>query len=192
MVFRFSRDPRFVGKVIFIENYDFNVCRHLVQGVDAWINVPRRPLEACGTSGQKVAMNGGLNISILDGWWAEAYDGANGFAIGSGSEHSNWDRQDHLDVQSLYEVLEKQVVPLFYDRDAQGIPHGWVQRQKHSLRTLTWRFSSRRMLMDYTLGCYLPAAGGMTSSLGVDVRLLQESFTLPPFARQPWMGALNK
>jgi glycogen phosphorylase len=192
MVFRFCRDPRFVGKIIFIENYDFNVCRHLVQGVDAWINTPRRPLEACGTSGQKVAMNGGLNISILDGWWAEAYDGANGFAIGTGSEHSNWDRQDHLDTQSLYEVLEKQVVPLFYDRDAQGIPHGWVQRQKHSLRTLTWRFSSRRMLMDYTLGCYLPAAGGMTSSLGVDVRLLQESFTLPPFARQPWMGALNK
>ncbi len=192
MVFRFSRDPRFVGKVIFIENYDFNVCRHMVQGVDAWINIPRRPLEACGTSGQKVAMNGGLNVSILDGWWAEAYDGANGFAVGNGSEHSNWDRQDHIDADALYKVLEEEVVPLFYNRDAEGIARGWVARQKHSLRTLTWRYSSRRMLMDYTLGCYLPAAGGMTSSVGSDVRFLEESFTLPPFARQPWMGVLNK
>jgi len=192
MVFRFSRDPRFVGKVIFLENYDFNVCRHMVQGVDAWINIPRRPLEACGTSGQKVAMNGGLNISILDGWWAEAYDGANGFGIGTGSEHSNWDFQDHMDVQALYQVLEDEVVPLFYNRNEQGIPRGWIARQKHSLRTLTWRFSSRRMLIDYTLGCYLPASGGMTSSTSIDVRLLEESFALPPFARQPWLDALNK
>jgi starch phosphorylase len=192
MVFRFSRDPRFVGKIIFLENYDFNVCRHLVQGVDGWINTPRRPLEACGTSGQKVAMNGGLNISILDGWWAEAYDGANGFAIGNGSEHSNWDTQDHMDIQLMYKVLEEEVVPLFYDRDMEGIAHGWVARQKHALRTLTWRFSSRRMLMDYTLGCYLPAAGGMTSSTKIDVRLIEESFVLPPFAKQSWMGSLNK
>jgi starch phosphorylase len=192
MVFRFSREPRFAGKVVFIENYDFNVCRHLVQGVDAWINMPRRPLEACGTSGQKLAMNGGLNISILDGWWAEAYDGANGFAVGNCSEHSNWDFQDHNDIQSLYKVLENEVVPLFYDRGADGIPHRWVAMQKHALRTLTWRFSSRRMLMDYTLGCYLPASGGMTSSTGIDVRLVEESFVLPPFARQPWLGSLNK
>lgn len=191
MVFKFSRDPRFIGKVIFIENYDFNVCRHLVQGVDAWLNMPRRPLEACGTSGQKVAMNGGLNISILDGWWAEAYDGANGFAIGQGSEHSNFDQQDHIDVQSLYKVLEEEVVPLFYDRGPEGIPHGWIARQKHALRTLTWRFSSRRMLMDYTLGCYLPATGGMTSSTGTDFRLFEESFMLPPFAQQPWLSSLS-
>lgn len=192
MVFRFGRDPRFRGKVVFIENYDFNVCRHLVQGVDAWLNLPRRPLEACGTSGQKAAMNGGLNISILDGWWAEAYDGANGFAIGNGGEHSNWDKQDDIDAESLYTVLENEVVPLFYDRDENGIPHGWVARQKHALRTLSWRFSSRRMMIDYTMGCYLPAAGGMTSSTGTDVRLVGESFTLPAFARQPWLGTLNK
>jgi len=192
MAFRFSKDQRFVGKVIFIENYDFNVCRHLVQGVDAWINVPRRPLEACGTSGQKVAVNGGLNISILDGWWAEAYDGANGFAVGNGSEHSNWDLQDHMDVQSLYKVLESEVVPMFYDRDPEGIPHRWIARQKHSLRTLTWRFSARRMLVDYTIGCYLPAAGGTTSSTGLDVRLMEESFVLPLFAQQPWMDSLRK
>jgi starch phosphorylase len=137
-------------------------------------------------------MNGGLNISILDGWWAEAYDGANGFAIGNGAEHSNWERQDHMDTQSLYEVLEREVVPLFYDRGAEGIPHGWIARQKHAMRTLTWRFSSRRMLMDYALGCYLPAAGGVTSSTGIDVRLLEESFVLPPFAKQPWLDSLGK
>jgi starch phosphorylase len=137
-------------------------------------------------------MNGGLNISVLDGWWAEAYDGANGFAIGNGSEHANWDRQDQIDVESLYNVLENEVVGLFYDRDPDGVPRGWIARQKHALRTLSWRFSSRRMLIDYTLGCYLPAAGGMTSSTGVDIRLLGETFALPPFAQQPWMNSLTK
>jgi starch phosphorylase len=177
-VFRFTRDPRFIGKVVFLENYDINVARHLVQGVDAWLNVPRRPLEASGTSGQKVAVNGGLNISTLDGWWAQAYDGFNGFAIGYGCEHSNLDHQDHVDIQALYDVLENQVVPLFYDRDQDGIPHGWIARQKHALRTLIWRFSARRMIVDYTLGCYLPAAGGLTSSLRVDARLLGDALNV--------------
>ena len=186
-VFRFTRDPRFIGKIIFIENYDFNVCRHFVQGVDAWLNTPRRPLEACGTSGQKVAMNGGLNISILDGWWAQAYDGANGFAIGRGSEHSKIDHQDHIDEQSLFDVLESEVVPMFYDQDEDGVPHRWVAMQKHALQTLTWRFSARRMVVDYTLGCYLPAAGGLTSTVSADVRILKQAFKLPPFARQPWL-----
>ncbi len=191
-VFRFTRDPRFIGKIVFVENYDINVCRHLVQGVDGWINTPRRPLEACGTSGQKVAMNGGLNISVLDGWWAEAYDGANGFAVGHGSEHSDLDHQDHMDIQALYSVLENEVVPLFYDRDDDGVPHGWVARQKHALRTLTWRFSAHRMLIDYALGCYLPAVGGLTSSLRVDARLLNEAFSLPRFAQGPWLAGLKK
>jgi len=164
-VFRMTRDRRFLGRVVFLENYDINVSRHLVQGVDLWLSAPRRPLEACGTSGQKVAINGGLNLSVLDGWWAEAYDGTNGFAIGTGSEHSNWDRQDHLDTQSFHEVLENKVLPLFYDRGQDGIPHGWVAMQKRSLRTLGWRFNARRMLLDYTTGYYLPAAGGVTSSL---------------------------
>jgi glycogen phosphorylase len=191
MVFRFTRDPRFIGKIVFIENYDTNVCRHLVQGVDAWINVPRRPLEACGTSGQKVAMNGGLNISTLDGWWEQAYDGANGFAIGKGSEHSNLSHQDDIDAEALYNVLENEVVPLFYNRDKDGIPHGWVARQKHALRTLTWRFSACRMVMDYTLGCYLPAAGGLTSSVATNVSLIKEVFNLPDFARQPWIEEMQ-
>jgi starch phosphorylase len=173
-VFRFTRDPRFIGRVVFLEDYDINVARHLVQGVDAWLNTPRRPLEASGTSGQKVAVNGGLSISTLDGWWAQAYDGANGFAIGRGGEHSNLDYQDQVDLDALYAVLENEVVPLFYDRDADGIPRGWLARQKHALRTLPWRFSARRMVVDYMLGCYLPAAGGLTSSLRVDVRLLSD------------------
>ncbi len=141
-----------------------NVVRHLIQGVDVWMNNPRRPLEACGTSGQKVILNGGLNLSVLDGWWAEAYDGRNGFAIGNGMEHKNWEHQDYTDQQSLYETLENEVVPLFYQRDDEGVPRQWVQREKHAIKTLAWRFSAQRMLIDYTLGCYLPAAGGLTSS----------------------------
>jgi starch phosphorylase len=170
-IFHVTRDKRFLGKVVFLENYDINVARHLVQGVDLWLNVPRRPLEACGTSGQKVAINAGINLSVLDGWWAEAYDGHNGFAIGKGSEHSNWQHQDLLDIQFLHNILEKEVIPLFYERDSQGIPRRWLAIAKHALRTLAWRFNARRMLMDYTLGFYLPAANGPQSSLH---RLVQE------------------
>ena len=104
-------DPRFKDRVVFIEDYDINVCRHMVQGVDVWLNNPRRPLEASGTSGQKVVLNGGLNLSILDGWWAEAYDGSNGFAIGNGRSHVDDDVTDRRDAAALYEVLEKQGHP---------------------------------------------------------------------------------
>jgi starch phosphorylase len=142
-----------------VEDYDINVGRHRVQGVDVWLNTPRRPQEASGTSGQKVLLNGGLNLSILDGWWAEAYDGLNGFAIGDGTTHVSPEEQDRRDAESLYRVLEEQVVPLYYDRDDHGVPHGWVARVKQSLRTLGWRFNTDRMLMDYTRECYLPAAG---------------------------------
>jgi starch phosphorylase len=163
-VFQVTRDPRFAGKIVFIENHDINVSRHLVQGVDLWLNCPRRPLEACGTSGQKVLLNGGLNMSVLDGWWAEAYDGTNGFAIGEGGEHSDPRRQDERDLGSIFEVLEKQVVPLYYERDEKSIPRGWVACQKKAIQRLAWRYNADRMVMDYTLGCYLPAAGGTTSA----------------------------
>ncbi|MFM7926241.1 MAG: alpha-glucan family phosphorylase, partial [Pirellula sp.] len=119
-------DSRFAGKVIFIEDYDINVCRHLIQGVDVWLNNPRRPLEASGTSGQKVILNGGLNLSILDGWWAEAFDGFNGFAIGKGTSHSDDRITDERDAANLYEALENQVIPLFFDRDQDGLPAGWI------------------------------------------------------------------
>ena len=152
---------------MFIEDYDINVCRHLIQGVDVWLNNPRRPLEASGTSGQKAVLNGGLNCSVLDGWWAEAYDGTNGFAIGKGTAHVSDQITDQRDGESLYEVLEKQVIPLFYERDVDGLPRGWIQRMMNSIGSLAWRFSAHRMVMDYTRTAYLPAAGGLSCDMSV-------------------------
>jgi len=161
------RDTNFSDKFVFIEDYDINVGRYLVQGVDVWLNNPRRPLEASGTSGMKVVLNGGLNLSILDGWWAEAYDGLNGFAIGAGRTHSNMDVHDERDGEALYRVLLDEVIPLYYNRDRDGLPRGWIQRMKRTIRTLGWRFNADRMVMDYTLKCYVPAAGGTSSEVRV-------------------------
>ena len=159
------RDPQFAEKFVFVEDYDINVGRHFVQGVDVWLNNPRRPLEASGTSGQKVVLNGGLNLSILDGWWAEAYDGLNGFAIGTGHTHSSMDVHDTRDGDDLYRVLREDVIPLYYQRDRDGLPRGWIKRMKRTIRTLGWRFNADRMVMDYTLKCYVPAAGGISSDM---------------------------
>jgi len=159
------RNADFGEKFVFIEDYDINVGRHLVQGVDVWLNNPRRPLEASGTSGQKVVLNGGLNLSILDGWWAEAYDGLNGFAIGKGRTHSNMDVHDNRDGDDLYRVLLDEVIPLYYQRDRDGLPRGWISRMKRTIRTLGWRFNADRMVMDYALKCYVPAAGGTSSEI---------------------------
>jgi len=159
------RDSAFADKLVFVEDYDVNVGRHLVQGVDVWLNNPRRPLEASGTSGQKVVLNGGLNLSILDGWWAEAYDGLNGFAIGTGRTHTNVDVHDTRDAEDLYRVLREEVIPLYYQRDVDGLPRGWIKRMKRTIRTLGWRFNADRMVMDYTSKCYIPAAGGTSSDM---------------------------
>ncbi|NMC19335.1 MAG: alpha-glucan family phosphorylase, partial [Thermogutta sp.] len=145
--------------------YDINVCRHMVQGVDVWLNNPRRPLEASGTSGQKAVLNGALHMSVLDGWWAEAYDGANGFAIGSGTSHSDWNVTDARDAQSLYGVLEDVVVPMFYDVDENGLPQQWLRRVMNSISSLAWRFSAHRMVADYVRLAYLPAAGGLSAEM---------------------------
>lgn len=158
-VYHASLEAELRARIVFVEDYDINVARHLVQGVDVWLNNPRRPQEASGTSGQKVLLNGGLNMSILDGWWAEAYDGLNGFAIGNGTTHTAPQEQDRRDTASLYEVLEREVIPLYYDRDAHGVPRGWVARIKRAIRTLGWRFNTDRMVMDYVRECYLPSAG---------------------------------
>jgi glycogen phosphorylase len=158
-------DRQFGDKFVFVEDYDINVGRHLVQGVDVWLNNPRRPLEASGTSGEKVVLNGGLNLSILDGWWAEAYDGLNGFAIGKGRTHINMDAHDSRDGEDLYRVLREEVIPLYYQRDKDGLPRGWIKRMKRTIRTLGWRFNANRMVMDYTLQCYIPAAGGTSSDM---------------------------
>ncbi len=159
------RDTKFGDRFAFVEDYDINVGRHLVQGVDVWLNNPRRPLEASGTSGQKVVLNGGLNLSVLDGWWAEAYDGLNGFAIGKGRTHSNMDVHDSRDGEDLYRTLLDEVIPLYYDRDRDGLPRGWIKRMKRTIRTLGWRFCADRMVMDYVLKCYIPAAGGTSSDM---------------------------
>ena len=161
------RDPQFADKFVFVEDYDINVGRLFVQGVDVWLNNPRRPLEASGTSGQKVVLNGGLNLSVLDGWWAEAYDGMNGFAIGNGRTHTDMQVHDTRDGEDLYRVLREEVVPLFYQRDQDGLPRGWIKRMKRTIRTLGWRFNANRMVMDYTSKCYVPAAGGTSSDMSI-------------------------
>jgi starch phosphorylase len=160
-------DPHFAGKIVFVEDYDINVGRHLTQGVDVWLNNPRRPLEASGTSGQKVVLNGGLNCSILDGWWAEAFNGKNGFAIGHGMQHRDTAIGDQRDADELLRVLKEEVVPLFYDRDADGLPRQWIYRMTNSIATLAARFSAHRMVMDYVKHAYLVAAGGLSSDMNM-------------------------
>ncbi len=161
------RDSQFANKFVFVEDYDINVGRHFVQGVDVWLNNPRRPLEASGTSGQKVVLNGGLNLSVLDGWWAEAYDGLNGFAIGTGRTHSDMNVHDTRDGEDLYRTLREVVIPLYYQRDRDGLPRGWIKRMKRAIRTLGWRFNADRMVMDYTMKCYVPAAGGTSGDMRI-------------------------
>jgi len=161
-IVRCTKKEPFASKIVFVEDYDMNVARQLVQGVDVWLNNPRRPQEASGTSGQKAVFNGTLNFSILDGWWAEAYDGRNGFAIGQGQIHASASVQDERDHRALLETLTEQIVPLYYQRDATGLPREWIARQKSAFRTLAWRFNADRMVMDYVQHSYLPAAGGVS------------------------------
>ena len=160
-----KNDPDLRDRVVFVEDYDVNVCRYMVQGVDVWLNNPRRPLEASGTSGQKVVLNGGLNLSILDGWWAEAFDGGNGFGIGNGTSHSSDQVTDVRDAAALYDVLENEVQPIYYHRDIDGLPREWIKRMMQSIATLAWRFSSDRMVMDYANHVYVPAAGGLSCKI---------------------------
>jgi len=151
-----SRNPQLFGRVVFLENYDMNVARHMISGSDVWLNTPRRPLEASGTSGMKVAIHGGLNLSTLDGWWREGNDGENGWSIGSDREYPNWDEQDRVDADSLYQVLESKIIPEFYDRDEHGIPRRWIARIRHAMQTLIPQYSSDRMVGEYVTNYYVP------------------------------------
>jgi starch phosphorylase len=141
-------------RAVFLEDYDQEIARQLVQSVDVWLNVPRRPQEASGTSGEKVAINGGLNLSILDGWWLEGYDGTNGFAIGNGNDGAEVAKVDALDAESLYRTLELEVVPLFYHRDADGIPRAWIAMMKRAIQTLAPQYNSDRMVEEYARKIY--------------------------------------
>ncbi len=141
---------------MFIENYDVHVARQMVSGCDVWLNNPRRPLEASGTSGMKAACHGWLNLSILDGWWREGYDGKNGFAIGADSNPDSVEEQDRVDSENLYRALTEEVIPTFFDRDANGIPTKWIQMIRHAMATLVPTFNTWRMVQEYTTRYYLP------------------------------------
>lgn len=154
----FLRHPEIDGRVVFVEDYDMAIAARLVQGVDVWLNTPRRPWEASGTSGMKVLVNGGLHLSELDGWWAEAYEQSLGWAIGDGLEHADVAANDMREAEMLYELIESQIVPEFYDRDSQGIPRSWVARIRASMVQLTPRYSSNRMLREYAERYYHPLA----------------------------------
>jgi len=156
-IYRFIKKAECGGRLVFLADYDQNIARHLIQGVDVWLNTPRRPYEASGTSGQKAALNGVLNMSILDGWWPEGYNGANGWAIGSEELLEDEEAQDAHDSEALFSLLENEVVPIFYRRDEQYLPREWIAMMKESIMTLGPLFSTRRMVKEYITEMYLPA-----------------------------------
>jgi starch phosphorylase len=155
-VYRVSRSDAFRGKIVFLEDYDINMARYLVSGADLWLNNPIRPHEASGTSGQKASLNGLPNCSIMDGWWAEGFNGQNGWAIGEERDYHDADVQDEADSLSLYRTLEEEIIPLYYDRGADGIPHGWIAVMREAIRTCAPAFSMRRMVKEYTTRFYIP------------------------------------
>ena len=163
-IFQRSRSSQLRGRVFILEDYDMRVARFLVQGVDGWLNNPRRPLEASGTSGMKAAQNGVPNISVLDGWWDEGYEGDNGWAIGGREQSPDEAAQDWADAQDLYRLLEEELIPSYYEREATGVPTRWTNVMRRSMASALWRFSTTRMLQDYTERLYLPAAGVETSA----------------------------
>jgi starch phosphorylase len=157
-IYNLAKDPAFGGRIAFVEDYDMHVAHYLVQGVDVWLNTPRRPHEASGTSGMKAAVNGVPNLSILDGWWAEGYNGFNGWPIGSHKQADDPHEQDQIDAESLYRIVEEEVVPLYYQCDSDNVPRGWIQIVKEAIRTATPIFATRRMIKQYTEQMYVPAA----------------------------------
>jgi len=157
-LFQFASKPEVRDKIIFLEDYDMHLARHLLQGADVWLNTPRRPFEACGTSGMKAAINGLLNVSILDGWWCEGYTEETGWRIGNGEEYEDYSYQDAIESQALYNVLENEVIPCFYDRKNGNLPNGWLKKMKASMKMAMASFCSLRMVSDYENRYYIPAA----------------------------------
>ncbi len=155
-IFHICRKPEFRDRVMFIEDYDIEVARHLAHGVDIWLNTPRRPMEASGTSGMKIAANGGLNFSILDGWWDEGYNGETGFAIGAGEQYDKEQYQDYIESMEIYDKLENEIVPLFYSRDRMGVPREWMHMMKQAVKVCAAYFNTSRMVMEYTDKFYVP------------------------------------
>ena len=158
-VYQLTRDPALEGRVAFLEDYDMHLAHLLVQGVDLWLNLPRVPMEASGTSGMKAALNGVPQLGTLDGWWQEGFDGVSGWAIPPTPEHIGTETADAADAERLYALLEEQVVPLYYTRTG-GIPLGWVDVMRHAMRLAGSRFMARRMVQDYARAYYVPAMRG--------------------------------
>jgi len=157
-IYQLSHEPQFAGKIVFVEDYDMNIARHLISGVDVWLNNPRRPLEASGTSGEKAAVNGIPNFSALDGWWEEGFDGENGWAIGESRSYKDDQTQDEADALSLYQTLEQEIIPLYFNRTDAGVPEGWVAKMRNAIQSCGPRFSMDRQVKDYVNIYYLPAA----------------------------------
>ncbi|MBI4376382.1 MAG: alpha-glucan family phosphorylase [Elusimicrobia bacterium] len=168
-VYRLAKDPAFGGRIVFVEDYDMHLARYLVQGCDLWLNNPLAPLEACGTSGQKAAVNGVPNLSILDGWWEEGYNGSNGWAIGQAGGRGSGEAADAADANDIYETLEKQIVPLYYDRGQDRIPHGWVKIMKESIRSVAPRFCGDRMVKEYMERFYAPRPAPLAIPAGSEL-----------------------
>ena len=158
VIHEFSRRPEFIGKIILLEGYDLALARRLVSGVDVWLNTPEYPMEASGTSGQKAGMNGVINLSVLDGWWGEGYNGENGWAITPHGQHYDATFRNHEEANELLDIIEDQVIPLYYDRNGHGFSEGWVRMSKASMKSILPQFNSQRMVMDYIRGFYGPAA----------------------------------
>jgi len=158
-IYHRTLDPKFGGRIAFLEDYDLHVAHFLVQGCDVWLNNPRKPLEASGTSGMKACMNGVPQLSIGDGWWAEGYNGHNGWLIDGGAPANDEGATDAADAEALYQILEREVVPAFYDRDGSGVPRRWLAVVRRAIVSVTPRFSARRMVKQYAEGLYSTAAG---------------------------------
>ncbi|MFH1116205.1 MAG: alpha-glucan family phosphorylase [Pseudomonadota bacterium] len=180
------RQEPFRNRIVFIEDYDINVARYMVQGADVWLNTPRRPLEACGTSGMKAAGNGALNLSVLDGWWDEAYEGDNGWAIGWREEYDNPEHQDEIESRALYDILEESVKPLFYDRGVDEMPRNWIRMMKRSIQTICPQFNSLRMVSDYVQSAYVPSAHNSSDLRRDDYAGLRRMVRWQKSIREDW------
>lgn len=157
-VYHLALDRQFQGRIAFIENHNMHLARYLVHGADVWLNTPRRAQEACGTSGMKASLNGVLHLSVREGWWHEGFNGANGWVIGSDVTPSSPEEEDQTDAEALYRLLEEEIIPLYYSRDRDGVPHGWVRMVKEAIRSIAPAFCARRMLKEYAERMYRPVA----------------------------------
>jgi len=173
-IIHIAREEPFRDRIVFLEDYNINITRYLVEGVDVWLNNPRRPLEACGTSGMKATANGALNLSVQDGWWVEGYRPDLGWSIGNGEVYDNHDYQDQVESKAVYDLLEREVIPLFYERGLDGLPRGWIGMMKKSMRTLCPVFNSNRMVEEYTDRCYMAAALNVKSLAGDNFKTVHQ------------------